>query len=459
MHKEELKLFYYQEEAVQKWQQSNKRMLLEMATGCGKTRTAIGCIKYLIDKDIKPFLVVIACPGNTLSVQWKSDIDHLNICIEKSIMCDDTNPGWREDMKKLLIQLSVGYYRNSIIYTTHQTCSSPDFISYIKGLSRKVRTFFIGDEVHGLGARKAQKGLLNEYEMRLGLSATPSRWYDPNGSEVIQKYFGEVSYEFSIKDALRITNPLTGKPFLINYFYYPHFVSLTDEELTKYKNLTERIIKLSGKNDESEQSKLERLLFQHFFMPVGKSAENKYPELEVILDKIAPKIEDTIIFVSPDQINRVLCILARKGISAHSFTEKEGTRPSEEFGGISERDYLIRQFKQKQYKVLVAIKCLDEGIDIPSARCAIVMASSTNPREYIQRIGRVIRQDKNKGNAEIYDMIIRPNIPNGFSEDFIKMEQRIFRKEMDRVLELSENSLNNVNIVNQVYKIIEGLKR
>ena len=123
------------------------------------------------------------------------------------------------------------------------------------------------------------------------------------------------------------------------------------------------------------------------------------------------------------------------------------------------RSFIIKQFKQKNYKVLVAIKCLDEGIDIPSAKRAIVMASSTNPREYVQRIGRVIRQAENKPNADIYDMIIKPDLSNSFSEEFRKMEQRIFQKEMDRVLDLSKNSLDNASVVNLVYKIKGGGKK
>ena len=103
--------------------------------------------------------------------------------------------------------------------------------------------------------------------------------------------------------------------------------------------------------------------------------------------------------------------------------------------------------------MLVAIKCLDEGIDIPSADTAIVMASSTNPREYIQRIGRVIRQAENKGIANIYDMILKPDLKAFREERLIKLERRIFDKEMDRVLDLSRNALNNVTVLNEAYRI------
>jgi len=447
-----LKLFSYQEEAVNQWFNTGKKMLLEMATGCGKTRTAIGCIKKLLEMNQRPLLIVIACPGNTLSMQWKADIDSLEISLDKSIICDGTNSKWRIDLEKLLHQLSTGYYHNGIVYTSHQTCSSQDFLGLITQ-NPKIEVFFIGDEVHGMGADKAKNGLLEFYLYRLGLSATPSRWFDESGTKLIENYFGNNAFIFTIHDALTTINPLTGKPFLVNYYYHPHFVHLTDEELGKYKRLSDKIIKMSGSKDEDKKKIMEYLLFQR--ADIEKAAENKYRELSSVLDEIGDDISDTIIFVSPEQIDRVLEMLAqrRTPILAHSFTEKESSVPSEKYCGLSERQYLIEQFKDKRYQVLVAIKCLDEGIDIPSAKRAIVMASSTNPREYVQRIGRVIRQDSNKKNAEIYDLIIKPDLDNGFSEQFRSMERKIFLKEMDRVMDLSENAINNVDVYNSMCKI------
>ena len=455
--KEELKLFFYQKDAVEKWNANGRSLLLEMATGCGKTRTAIGCMKTVLEEHIKPLLIIVACPGDTLSVQWKTDIEKLEVSIQKSVICDGTNSKWKNDLDVLLKQLATKMYDNAIVYTTHKTCSSKEFIAMIKRYSVKLKTLFIGDEVHGMGAYKSKQGLLEEYEMRLGLSATPSRWFDESGTKLIQTYFGDDSFEFSIESALNTINPITGKPFLVNYHYHPRFIHLTDEELEKYKKLSDRIIKMSGSKKEEMQKILENLLFQR--ANIEKSAENKYSELESILNEIGPEIEDTIIFVSPEQIEKVLIMLAKRKVSAHSFTEAESSKPSAQFGGLSERDFIIKQFKQKNYKVLVAIKCLDEGIDIPSAKRAIIMASSTNPREYVQRIGRVIRQAENKPNADIYDMIIKPDLSNSFSEEFRKMEQRIFQKEMDRVLDLSKNSLDNASVVNLVYKIKGEFKK
>lgn len=454
--KQDLKLFFYQKNALQKWLDSGKRLLLEMATGCGKTRTAIGCMDNLLATESRPVLVVISCPQNTLSLQWKRDIESLETNADACMVCDGTVQNWRVALSRETKKLSSGYYKNLLIYTTHQTCSDSDFVAILTASSSRIVKFFIGDEVHGMGAAKTQNGLLECYQYRLGLSATPSRWFDENGSKLIEEYFGNNSFVFTIQDALTTINPLTGKTFLVNYRYHPHFIQLTENELMDYKSISDKITRMSRTNNDDERSRvLQFLLFKR--ADIEKNAENKYKELELILDEIGPKISDTIIFVSDEQINRVMRTLGSRGIAAHRFTQAESTTPSQQYGGISEREHLIHGFIAGDYQILVAIKCLDEGIDIPSAKRAIVMASSTNPREYVQRIGRIIRQAPEKSQADIYDLIIHPDL-SGYKEDVLsKIERRVFEKEMERVKDLSTNALNNSSVLNLVYKILGGI--
>lgn len=152
-------------------------------------------------------------------------------------------------------------------------------------------------------------------------------------------------------------------------------------------------------------------------------------------------------------------ILASRNITATPYTQQQGSKPSEKYGGRSEREYIIECFKRQKYQVLVAIKCLDEGIDIPSAKRAIVMASSINPREYVQRIGRIIRQAPQKNQADIYDMIIKPDTANLNNDKMRQLELCIFKKEMDRVLDLSKNALDNVTVCNTVYSILKEVQK
>lgn len=453
--KQKLQLFYYQNAAVDKWEQNSRSLLLQMATGCGKTRTAIACMNNALN-DTNKLLVVIACPQATLASQWKNDIASLELIEHQEIEINGTVHNWEGRLTGAISKLGAGFFENLVVYVTHDTCSSDKFINIINGSNSKITKFLIGDEVHGLGAQKRKKALLECYKYRLGLSATPQRWFDDVGSDLIVNYFGNDSFEFSIHDALININPYTGKTFLVNFTYEPRFVSLTEIELQEYKKLTDKIKKIGNMDNEETKVFLEMMRFQR--ANIEKNAENKYQRLEQILDEIGPAIDNTIIFVSPQQIDEVMKILSNRHIRAAKFTEKQSTVPSVELGGKSEREYIIDLFKEKKYKVLVAIKCLDEGIDIPSADTAIVMASSTNPREYVQRIGRIIRQARGKYHANIYDLIIEPAC-DAFSDGILKeLEIRIFKKEMDRVLDLSSNALNSGRIINLVYDKLEEFK-
>lgn len=442
---DKLSLFFYQLKAMETWKENSYSLLFEMATGTGKTRTAIACVYEAIKLE-KKLVIIISCPQGTLSKQWKSEIDGIGLPIDQSIIVDGTNHKWRNQLEEAIKKVSVGYNSRLIIYTTHVTGSSIDFINILNSNCKDIPICFVGDEAHGLGASVAKNGLLEIYKYRIGLSATPKRWFDDIGSSILTGYFGNKSFEFTIRDALSTINPITNKPFLVNYYYHPIFVQLTDDEFEEYQKLSIRIKKLSMFNKKSDeyQKKLESLLFAR--ANIEKNAINKYKALnEIIAD--GKDIKDTIIFTSDSQINEVLQMLCSKGIIAHRFTQEEGTSPEIRYNGKSERQYLIEKFKSGTYQALVAIKCLDEGIDIPSASTAILMASSTNPREYIQRIGRVIRQATGKTRAHIYDFILEPNIERLKNPEFIEFEKKIFEKEMNRVEDMSINAINNADVL------------
>ena len=454
--KQKLQLFYYQQDAVDMWQKNNRLLLLQMATGTGKTRTAIGCIEKAL-KDTKPLLIVIACPQVTLADQWKRDIDSLDIDIMHTIMLNGNVKNWHIMFNREMLRLKLGQYKHLVVYTTHQICSSKKFLDVITAEKfNKIMKFLIGDEVHGMGADKTKKGLIEEYTYRLGLSATPQRWFDDAGSKLIEEYFGNKSFEFTIHDALTEINPVTKKNFLVKFDYEPCFVFLTDDEIEEYKKLTEKIIK-SKRYMDDENVYLQMLRFKR--ADIEKNAVVKYDELERILNDIGDGINNTIIFVSDAQIDNVIKILGKRGISATKFTQEQGTSPLVKYGGISERDFIISKFKSQEYQVLVAIKCLDEGIDIPSADTAIIMASSTNPREYVQRIGRIIRQAPGKYSARIYDMILEPDYYRLGDEKLAAIERHIFEKEMVRVKDLSQDAANSVTVLTKVYDVLEESRK
>lgn len=436
-------LFHYQNTALVQWKKNGFSQLFEMATGTGKTRTALAGIDYLLGLN-KNIITVISTPQSTLSLQWKSELEKLGIEGGEIVIADGNNPKWFMQLQKLLLRQQIGMTDKITIYTTHDTSSSERFTKLIQQYLKKDNiNLFIGDEAHWLGAPSLQKALLPKYNYRIGLSATPSRWFDDDGTSLLVNYFGNKSFEFTIEQALTEINPLTKKHFLVNYYYYIHKVPLSSEETWKYKNETKKIISLKSrtKHDEKAEENYQRALERR--AKIIKNAESKYQELKKILRDIIDKgkMENLIIFVSPEQLEKVSDILLNLNIPFHKLTQSEGTQPKEKYGFISEREYIIKNFKEKLYKALIAIKCLDEGIDIPTASIGILMASNTNPREYIQRIGRIIRQSEDKECAYLYDLCVTTSLD--YDSEIGEFEQAIRNKEKIRMKEIAKNAINS----------------
>lgn len=449
-----ISLFYYQKDALSLWEMSHYRMLFEMATGSGKTRTAIAGMNYLMHKHPRT-ITIIACPQNALAKQWKeNEVAQFDLDLDCQEVIDGTRPKWKQLLTTMCVENAAGFADHCIIYTTHNTASSDDFTSIISSnVSPLTKLIFIGDEVHWLGAREFKKALLPIYEYRIGLSATPSRWFDDDGTKYLTDYFGNRHFEFTIKDALTEINPITGKHFLVDYFYNIHRISLTQDEGLKYASITEKLSKLYRVKDSDADAAehYARLLEQR--ADIIKNAEGKYAVLSSILDELQNKgeLENLIIFVSPQQREPVKTMLSEKGIIYHQLTQEEGNNPKIEFDGLSERQYIIKKFVDKKYNALVAIKCLDEGIDIPSACRGILMASSTNPREYVQRIGRIIRQDKNKAFAYLYDICVESS--GCLTDDLHPIDGRIRRNEQNRLKEIATNAINSTEALSNIFEL------
>lgn len=445
--KNDKKLFFYQADALNKWKANDYKLLFEMATGTGKTRTAIAGIKYL-NQTRKRLVTIISTPQNTLSKQWKEEVDAQELYFDESVIVDGSVPQWEGLLIKLLLKNGAGMADHICLYTTHNTASSDKFTNAIQlNLQTGTDVLFVGDETHWLGAQKFQQALLSCYKYRIGLSATPSRWFDDVGTAKLVAYYGNAIFEFTIKDALTEYNPMTGKHFLVNYHYLISKVTLDEDETEQYKDISVRISKLWNLKDSNSESALalERLIEKR--ANIIKNASAKYNQLEAILNELQVKgrIENLIIFVSPQQITEVLNILASRGIIFHKLTEKEGTKAEKRFGNKSEREHIISKFKSKDYQVIVAIKCMDEGIDIPTADVGILMASSTNPREYVQRIGRIIRQSPNKLSAILYDICV--DTIHSVDDDNVELERKIRAKEQIRLREIAENAINSIDVI------------
>lgn len=417
-----LSLFPHQARAVEAWVKNNYSLLMEMATGTGKTRTAIGCLlKKLEDNEV--LLTIVATPQNTLSRQWKDDFVKLNIALDYNAIIDGSVSKWPKKLELLLLDLNEKRIKTAIVFTTHATASDSKFVDVILKNKFKTKILFIADEVHATGSAKQRDALLPEYDYRIGLSATPERMFDEGGTSLIRNYFGDKSFEFTIADALSTINPLTGRSFLNHFTYHPIFVELTPSENKQFNKYSQQIAILKAQ-DEYDPDDLQKLYDRR--AAVSKNADGKYDALSKLFDQLIPESTvDTILFVSDKQIKGAFDILSEKHIKRAKITERESASKVVNNDGDTERQEIISQFNQRQLQVLVGIKCLDEGIDIPNARIAILMSNSTNPREFVQRVGRVIRQAPDKKPSMIYDFIAFSDYAAGLLEKEAKRAQLI----------------------------------
>ena len=424
-------LFPHQKAAVRWWVKEDYNSMFIMATGAGKTIAAIGCVFEKL-KDNEPLLIVVSTPQTLLSEQWKREFERLDVPIARMLMVDGNNgKAKRSKMAELMMDISQGFRNNGVVFTTHSSASRPEFTGIIKKEKKNSKILYICDEAHAAGSSQLKRGLMEEYDYRLALSATPKRMFDDEGTENLLRYFGNNPFEFSIAEAMSTINPDTKQPFLNPYNYHPVFVDLDDEEINKYNRITRQII-IEKHKREPDRVKLNRLYTSR--ARIIKNAGAKPEVLQDLVDRLGPRsMTNTIIFVSDHHIDDVMINLKRQGARPGKITENVSARSKK--GMASERSQEITAFNAGERGCLVGINCLNEGIDIKAARTAIIMSSSTNEREYIQRIGRVIRYAPGKPISEIYDFIVC--MPDG----------TIPYSEVNRAAAIAENASNEKEVM------------
>ena len=437
----------YQTKAIESWLANGERGIFEMATGTGKTLTALGCLERVLDTE-KKITVVISSPFIHLSEQWIREFDKLGIRCDK-LVADSSQNRWKDRLVDSILDVENGISERLSVLTTHNTFSSSDFMDIIKDSKKRTpdqRFLLIVDEVHGIGAPTRRKGLIDEYDYRLGLSATPKRWFDLEGTEKIFSYFGDVVFEFSLKDAI-------SAGYLTPYIYKPYFTSLTPEEMEKYESESRKISRAYYRSkDEDEKDEIFTLLCIRR-QKIIRNAMNKLVVFQQILDDLG-QMKHCLIYCSPKQIRKVQNILNKRNIIQHKFTEREGTKAEDRFGGLSERDFLIKKFSEGIYSALVSMRCLDEGVDVPPARLAIMLDNSGNPREYIQRRGRVLRKYPGKRSAVVHDIIVEPVLRPTISRELRDLEKKIIERELRRYRDFARSSLN----ASECLKIMENIE-
>ncbi|NET44937.1 DNA phosphorothioation system restriction enzyme [Okeania sp. SIO2B3] len=428
----QLKLRPYQEQAINNWFTNRGRGILKMATGSGKTITALAIATQLYQKIALQALIVI-CPYCHLVTQWARECEKFNL---KPILAFENVHTWQNQLSTTLYNIHSGYEEFITVITTNSTFISDSLQSQIKYFPEK--TLIIGDEAHHLGSPKLEKNLPKNIGLRLALSATPERYFDDQGTTAILDYFGEVLQpELTLADAIR-------QGALARYLYYPVLVELTEAESRAYAKLTSKIgwaLLLSEKeNVEIEKEDLTALLMQRSRLVA--SATNKLTALKALMANRL-QTSHTLFYcgdssVETEDISNLRQMEAVVRILGYELGYRVNTYTAET--PIKKREKLRQQFESGELQGLVAIRCLDEGVDIPAIKNAVILASSQNPRQFIQRRGRILRPHPSKERATLFDMIV---LPPDMGRSTLEVERNLLRKELKRFLEFADLADNS----------------
>ncbi len=423
-----LDLWEHQEEAIQWWKKHGYRGIFAMATGTGKTFTALRAAR--LEADLR--LTVIVVPTKILVEQWKAEIRDVFGEDTQLLECTgDTD--WRKEILSISNVYregslkSVSQIPRSVLLTTPHTASSDPFQSALQHIDQD-RLQVIVDEVHNAGAKTFRRIFDIDAGRRIGLSATPDRKWDEEGTDAIYSYFGgQDPFRFETAEAIE-------NGYLSEYEYHPLICQLTPGEYDDYRELTQEINKkyaIASNSDDEEQNKsLERLLQQR--ARIKKSAVRKPERFGEFLDTDHPK--PAIVFCEDtEQLDEIRSELDERGLRYGVYiSDRE-----------DEQDRAFHRFRTGAIDYLLAIRCLDEGVDVPDCPTAILISSSTNERQYIQRRGRVLRTSAKKEKATIYDMLVFPGVQAGADDD---TAIKLIKQELDRAKLLMKAAMNREKV-------------
>jgi len=416
--------FKHQGDAVAAWLESSHG-ILEMATGSGKTITALIAAKKLSER-LESLLIVIAAPFLPLIDQWVEEVLTFNFI--------PVIPGNENSKRKklILVEESLQRLRHQIskieiIVVTHNMLNDPAFHEVIK--KSRIPKLLIGDEIHNLARGLFARNNPEFFEYRLGLSATPIIQYDDDATKDLNSFWGDIVYRYTLKQAI-------GK-CLVPYNYYPTIVYLTEEEVDKWVELTSKIKQNYWKVDLDEPDSYVKSLMKERRLII-EVAKNKLKSLEKILQEHHLDTKHALIYGTdkdPEQLNKINAIVRKLGFRYAQITSQESGKP------LLVQD-LFEKYQSGQLQLLTAKRVLDEGVNIPEISTAFILASTTIERQWVQRRGRVLRKCSkiNKTHSDIYDFIALPppTRANVFGD-----AKKIVTSELKRVLEFSKLALNS----------------
>lgn len=427
----------YQRKAVEAWLRNRGRGILKMATGTGKTKTALiaACqLAGVLRNREDPLVVLMLAPLQHLVDQWISEVELFGV---RPVAVYESSQRWIPLLEEQLGALRMGQRPVVAIVATNVSFAGDRFQSILSRIDSPL--LVIADEAHNLGSSSYRSSLPPNATYRLALSATPERWFDDEGTDALVDYFGTVVFELSLGEAIAMGA-------LCRYQYFPRLVELTGPETERYIELTTQIAKRlatgEGLDVNGPDSPMGYLIRQR--AGILGHAENKLGALRSDLQERRDQWYQLVYCAEgrrpvdpgdtpgPNQVVEVVDAVGNGlGLTVHSYVA-ETLR--------SERQVLLRRFGTgRDLRILVAMRCLDEGVDIPAARIGYLLASSSNPRQFIQRRGRILRRAPDKDTAEIIDYIA---IPQSGAPINFDVERRLLIRELERANEFGKLAEN-----------------
>ncbi len=448
----------YQTDAIEKWRDNAYRGIFDMATGTGKTYTGLGAVVRLYEEK-KRLAIIIVCPYQHLVEQWVEDITLFNMAPIIGYSASKQK-NWKKRLADDIFDFSIGVIDTFCFVTTNSTYSSK-YVSELMG-QLGPDTLLLVDEAHNFGSPNLRNKLYPAIQYRLALSATLDRHGDPEGTKCLTDYFGQKCIEYDLKRAI-------DEKKLTPYYYYPVLVYLEEDEFEKYKEISYLASKECHKDKHGKlliTEKGKRLLLQRARVVAG--ARDKLIELKKLLERYktdnhmlvycgATRVDDfeNDCSEADEEGERQIVAVSKMmgnelGMKVTHFTSNESA---------AERELIKRDFAAANpYQAIIAIKCLDEGVNIPSIKTAFILASTTNPKEYIQRRGRVLRLAPGKPYAVIYDFVTltRPlDEIDPYNPDY-RFERALAKRELQRIREfgtIAKNSSDSDELINDIESV------
>lgn len=456
----------YQQEAFERWKGNGQRGFFAMATGTGKTITSLNCLLEIYRRN-GYYKCLILVPSTALVDQWADECRKFgfgNVVKIYSLAAD-----WKDRVSAIetmeRMAAGGGADPDYVLISTYRSFASRGVYGRLTRLPRR-KVLLIADEAHNIGADSIRRLLPGiPYGRRIGLSATPYRQYDAAGNRHLGEFFGfgDGNYTFSYEMREAIANGV-----LCRYRYYPHLVSLNDTEYADYIALTARLARYLGRNgaDFKNDSALTALLIQRkrivhkavakqqVFREILEEHYRRHGSLKYTLVYVPEgSADDTDAYLTSDDIEEdteSLHLIDRYTSIVREIDRKVTVA---QFTAESrDRRALLEGFASGEIDVLTSMKCLDEGVDVPRSQLAVFCASTGNPRQFVQRRGRILRTHPDKTHAVIHDLIVAPMLRK--DTDSFSVERNLLMSELRRVKDFSSLAENPTATLDELLPVL-----